>query len=138
MSRVLLTDLSPSGGTACDSGWTAADAAGNSYGNGLSFALYPVIQTSVETEYAPGGQYRLLSGTWVVEGDSAEGFSAAVRVYVDGSLQYEVSSLTRSSGATDMSLVIDGAQTVRIEVEGSFDSLRSTGYVYLADATFSN
>lgn len=37
-----------------------------------------------------------------------------------------------------MSLVIDGAQTVRIEVEGSFDSLRSTGYVYLADATFSN
>ena len=138
MFPVLLTDLSPSGGTDCDSGWTAADAAGNSYGNGLSFALYPVIQTSVETEYAPGGQYRLLSGTWVVEGDSAEGFSATVRVYVDGSLQYEVSTLTRDSGATDMSLVIDGAQTVRIEVEGSFDSLRSTGYVYLADATFSN
>ena len=68
----------------------------------------------------------------------AEGFSATVRVYVDGSLQYEVSTLTRDSGATDMSLVIDGAQTVRIEVEGSFDSLRSTGYVYLADATFSN
>ena len=61
-----------------------------------------------------------------------------MRVYVDGSLQYEVSSLTRDSAATDMSLVIDGAQTVRIEVEGSFDSLRSTGYVYLADATFSN
>ena len=42
MYPVLLTDLSPSGGMDCATGWTASDASGNSYGSGLSFALYPV------------------------------------------------------------------------------------------------
>lgn len=135
---VLLTDLSPSGGMDCATGWTATDASGNSYGSGLSFALYPVIQKTVETEYAPAGQYRRLTGTWVIESDSADDFFATVRVYVDGSLQYEVTSLTRTGSPTEMNLVINNAQTVRIEVEGSFGSLRSTGYVYLADATFRN
>lgn len=138
MYPVLLTDLSPSGGMDCATGWTASDASGNSYGSGLSFALYPVIQKTVETEYEPGGQYRRLSGTWVIEGDSADDFSAAVRVYVDGALQYEVTGLTRGDSPAEMNLIIDGAETVRIEVEGSFSSLRSTGYVYLADATFGN
>lgn len=138
MYPVLLADLSPSGGMDCATGWTASDASGNSYGSGLSFALYPVIQKTVETEYEPGGQYRRLSGTWVIEGDSADDFSAAVRVYVDGALQYEVTGLTRGDSPAEMNLIIDGAETVRIEVEGSFSSLRSTGYVYLADATFGN
>lgn len=138
MYPVLLTDLSPSGGMDCATGWTATDSSGNSYGNGLSFALYPVIQKTIETEYAPNGQYKRLSGTWVIEGESADGFSASVRVYVDGALQYEVTGLTRDGAPTGMNLVIDGAETVRIEVEGNFSSLRSTGYVYLADATFGN
>lgn len=61
-----------------------------------------------------------------------------MRVYVDGALQYEVTGLTRGDSPAEMNLIIDGAETVRIEVEGSFSSLRSTGYVYLADATFGN
>lgn len=138
MYPVLLVDLSPTGGTDCATSWSASDASGNTYGNGLSFSLYPVIQRTVETEYAPNGQYRRLSGTWVVEGDSSDDFIATVRVYVDGSLQYETSTLTRASAPAGMSLIIEGAQSVRIEVEGAFATLRSTGYVYLADATFSN
>ncbi len=123
----------------CATGWTASDASGNSYGSGLSFALYPVIQKTVETEYEPGGQYRRLSGTWVIEGDSADDFSAAVRVYVDGApCNMRSRAFTRGDSPAEMNLIIDGAETVRIEVEGSFSSLRSTGYVYLADATFGN
>lgn len=40
---VSLTDLSPSGGEDCSQNWTAYDANGNAYSNGLNFSLYPVI-----------------------------------------------------------------------------------------------
>ncbi|MGN0478222.1 MAG: hypothetical protein ACI4GO_02195 [Hominenteromicrobium sp.] len=135
---VRLIDLSPTGGADCASGWTAQDAFGNMYSNGLSFTLYPILATSVSTEYSPYGRYRLLSGTWVVESDSTEDFSATVRIYVDGSLQYEVSALTRNSQPVSLNLQISGAQTVRIEVDGRFGSPRASGYVYLAGATFHN
>ena len=135
---VRLIDLSPIGGADCASGWTATDVSGNTYSSGLSFTLYPILVTSVATEYAPYGQYRLLSGTWVVESDSTDDFSATVRIYVDGSLQYEVSALTRNSQPIDLNLQIGGAQTVRIEVDGAFGSPRASGYVYLAGATFRN
>ena len=138
MYPVLLVDLSHTGGSDCDEGWMATDSNGNTYSNGLSFALYPIVSQTVYTEYSPDGKYKRLSGTWVVESDSTDGFVGTVRVYVDGSLQYEVSALTLDSQPVDLNLRIDGAQTVRIEVEGAFTSLRETGYVYLAGATFRN
>ena len=135
---VRLVDLSPIGGADCASSWTATDISGNSYSNGLSFALYPILATRVSTEYAPGGKYKLFSGTWVVESDSTEDFIGTVRVYVDDELQYEVSSLTRASQTAELNLRIEGAQTVRIEAEGAFGSPRAAGYIYLAGATFRN
>lgn len=135
---VSLTDLSPSGGEDCNKNWTAYDANGNSYSNGLSFSLYPVIAKSVSTEYAPNGQYKRLTGTWVVEGDTSSDFIGTVRIYVDGNLQYEVSSLTVNSPASALSLSISGASTIRIEVEGAFATPRSVGYLYLANAKFEN
>ena len=100
--------------------------------------LYPVIAKTVYTEYAPNGQYKRLTGTWVVEGDTSDDFIGTVRIYVDDHLQYEVSSLTVNSPASALSLSISGASTVRIEVEGAFASLRAVGYLYLADAKFEN
>ena len=135
---VSLTDLSPSGGEDCSQNWTAYDANGNAYSNGLNFSLYPVIAKTVYTEYAPNGQYKRLTGTWVVEGDTSDDFIGTVRIYVDDHLQYEVSSLTVNSPASALSLSISGASTVRIEVEGAFASLRAVGYLYLADAKFEN
>lgn len=135
---VSLTDLSPSGGTNCNTGWTASDINGNTYENGLSFSLYPVLASTVSTEYAPNGQYKRLTGTWVVEGDTASDFIGTIRIYVDGNLQYEVTSLTVNSPANALSLSISGASTVRIEAEGAFASPRSVGYLYLADAKFEN
>ena len=135
---VSLTDLSPSGGENCSQNWTAYDANGNAYSNGLNFSLYPVIAKTVYTEYAPNGQYKRLTGTWVVEGDTSDDFIGTVRIYVDDHLQYEVSSLTVNSPASALSLSISGASTVRIEVEGAFASLRAVGYLYLADAKFEN
>ena len=116
----------------------AYDANGNAYSNGLNFSLYPVIAKTVYTEYAPNGQYKRLTGTWVVEGDTSDDFIGTVRIYVDDHLQYEVSSLTVNSPASALSLSISGASTVRIEVEGAFASLRAVGYLYLADAKFEN
>lgn len=135
---VRLVDLSPTGGADCATNWTATDISGNTYSDGLSFALYPVLATSAATEYSPYGQYKLLSGTWVVESDSTDDFIGTVRVYVDGVLQYEVNSLTRNSQPTELNLKIEGAQTVRIEAEGAFGSPRAAGYIYLAGATFRN
>lgn len=135
---ISLTDLSPSGGEDCSQNWTAYDANGNAYSNGLNFSLYPVIAKTVYTEYAPNGQYKRLTGTWVVEGDTSDDFIGTVRIYVDDHLQYEVSSLTVNSPASALSLSISGASTVRIEVEGAFASLRAVGYLYLADAKFEN
>ena len=135
---VSLTDLSPSDGEDCSQNWTAYDANGNAYSNGLNFSLYPVIAKTVYTEYAPNGQYKRLTGTWVVEGDTSDDFIGTVRIYVDDHLQYEVSSLTVNSPASALSLSISGASTVRIEVEGAFASLRAVGYLYLADAKFEN
>ena len=135
---VSLTDLSPSGGEDCSQNWTAYDVNGNAYSNGLNFSLYPVIAKTVYTEYAPNGQYKRLTGTWVVEGDTSDDFIGTVRIYVDDHLQYEVSSLTVNSPASALSLSISGASTVRIEVEGAFASLRAVGYLYLADAKFEN
>ena len=135
---VSLTDLSPSGGEDCSQNWTAYDANGNAYSNGLNFSLYPVIAKTVYTEYAPNGQYKRLTGTWVVEGDTSDDFIGTVRIYVDDHLQYEVSSLTVNSPASALSLSISDASTVRIEVKGEFASLRAVGYLYLADAKFEN
>lgn len=135
---VLLVNLSPTDGADCAENWVATDSNGNTYSNGLSFSMYPIVKQKVYTEYTPGGQYKRLSGTWVVEQDTTDGFVGAVRVYVDGSLQYELSSLTADSDPVDMNLLIEGAQTVRFEVEGSFTSIRQNGYIYLAGATFRN
>ena len=128
----------PSGGEDCSQNWTAYDVNGNAYSNGLNFSLYPVIAKTVYTEYAPNGQYKRLTGTWVVEGDTSDDFIGTVRIYVDDHLQYEVSSLTVNSPTSALSLSISGASTVRIEVEGAFASLRAVGYLYLADAKFEN
>lgn len=135
---VRLDHLQNTGGENCASDWTASDVYGNTYSNGLSFALYPVIAKTVETEYTPGGKYKLLSGTWVVESDTSDDFIGTVRVYVDGSMVYEQSSLTLSTDPLELNLRIDGAQTVRIEAEGAFGSPRAAGYIYLAGATFRN
>ena len=135
----LLADLSPSGGMDCATGWTASDASGNSYGSGLSFALYPVIQKTVETEYEPGGQYRRLSGIMGDRGATARTTSPPPCASMwTAPRNMRSRAFTRGDSPAEMNLIIDGAETVRIEVEGSFSSLRSTGYVYLADATFGN
>lgn len=138
MYPVLLTNLAPSGGTNCNSVWGATAANGTTYSNGLSFALYPELAESVYTEYSPEGKYKRFSGTWVIDGSTTEGFIGKVRVYVDGALQYELSSLTLNSGAAEMNLLITGAQTIRIEAEGAFTDPFQVGYIYLADATFKN
>jgi len=135
---VLLVDLAHTGGENCDSGWNATDVNGTKYSNGLSFALYPIIAQDVYTEYSPAGKYKLFSGTWVVEEDTTEDFIGEIRVYVDGVLQYQLTSLTRSSTPMSMNLKIEGAKTIRIEAEGAFAGLRETGYIYLAGATFRN
>lgn len=135
---VLLVNLKPTGGSNCNSVWAATGVNGSQYSNGLSFALYPEVAETVETEYSPNGKYRRFSGTWVVENNTTEGFIGKIRVYVDGSLQYELSSLTRNSSPAEMNLLIDGAQTIRIEAEGAFADPRQIGYIYLAGATFRN
>lgn len=138
MYPVLLVDLAPSGGSNCSSVWGATGSDGSQYSNGLSFALYPEVAETVETEYSPGGKYKRFSGTWVVENNTTDRFIGKIRVYVDGSLQYELSSLTVSSSAAEMNLLISGAQTIRIEAEGAFADPRQVGYIYLAGATFRN
>ena len=134
----LLVDMSPTGGANCSSVWSATGVDGNAYSNGLSFALYPEVSETVETTYAPDGKYKRLSGTWVVESNSTEGFIGKIRVYVDGALQYELSSLTTRSSAKEMNLLISGAKEIRIEAEGAFTDPYQVGYIYLAGATFRN
>ena len=62
----------------------------------------------------------------------------AESVYVDGALQYELSSLTTRSSAKEMNLLISGAKEIRIEAEGAFTDPYQVGYIYLAGATFRN
>ena len=111
---------------------------GNQYSKGLSFALYPEVAETIETSYKPDGKYKRLSGTWVIESNTTEGFIGKIRVYVDGSLQYELSSLTINSSAKEMNLLIGDAKEIRIEAEGAFTDPFQVGYIYLAGATFRN
>lgn len=134
---VSLLNLSPSAGSDLSSGWTATDAAGNSYTGGLSFSLYPTAM-SATTSYAANGGYELLSGTWIVESESDADFIGSVRIYVDEVLVYEVNSLTVNSAPLQLNLKISGASTVRMEASASFDSPRSSGYIFLAGPTFRN
>ena len=138
MYPVLLVDMRPTAGSNCNSilGVTGVD--GNEYSSGLSFALYPEVSEKVETTYTPDGKYKRFSGTWVVTDDTTEGFTGKIRIYVDGALQYEVSSLTIKSGAKEMNLLINGAKEIRIEAEGVFTDQFQLGTVYLAGATFRN
>lgn len=135
---ILLVDMRYMGGENCNTGWSAQTANGTSYSKGLGFALYPLVAETVYTEYKPAGKYKYFSGTWVVDKDTTEAFIGKIRVYVDGSLQYELSSLTVNSGAVDMNLKIEGAKVIRIEAEGAFADAHETGYLYLAGATFRN
>lgn len=135
---VMLIDLQHTGGTDQSGVSAVTGVNGSTYANGLSFALYPEVAETVATEYTPGGKYKRFSGTWVVESATTNGFIGKIRVYVDGSLQYELSSLTVNSSPADMNLLIDGAESIRIEAEGAFADPRELGYIYLAGAVFRN
>ena len=138
MYPLLLVDMAPSDGANCNSLWPATGVDGNQYSKGLSFALYPEVAETIETAYQPDGKYKRLSGTWVVESNTTEGFIGKIRVYVDGALKYELSSLTVKSNAKEMNLLISGAKEIRIEAEGAFTDPFQVGYIYLAGATFRN
>ena len=135
---VLLIHMSPSNGEDCTAGWNASTANGTIYRNGLLFAMYPQVAEETYTEYKPNGKYKRFTGTWLVESATSEGFIGKIRVYVDGSLKYELSSLTINSRVSEMDLWIEGAKTIRIEAEGAFADPYVTGYIYLAEATFRN
>lgn len=135
---VLLIDIGHTGGSNCSSIWPAYGVNGTKYSNGLSFSMYPSVSETVSTEYTPGGKYKYLSGTWVVDSSTTEGFIGKLKVYVDGVAKYELSQLTLKSGTKDMNLLIGNAQKIRIEVEGAFTDPKQVGYIYLANATFKN
>lgn len=134
---VSLLSLSPVAGSDLSTDLEVTDSAGNAYAGGLSFALYPTAM-SATTSYAANGSYRLLNGTWIVESGSDADFVGSVRIYVDDTLVYETNALSVESAPETLNLQISGAGTVRIEASASFDSPRSSGFIYLAGPLFRN
>ena len=134
----LLVDMQNSGGMNCAHASAVTGVDGSTYASGLKFVLYPETDETVETAYEADSKYKRFSGTWIVESGTTNGFTGKIRVYVDGSLRYELTSLTVNSKPTEMNLLINGAEEVHIEVEGAFAGLEETGCIYLAGAVFRN
>lgn len=133
----MLIDMEYTGGSDCSGVASVTGADGSTYANGLHFALAPDATTK-STTYTPDGKFKRLSGTWIIESESTPGFIGKICIYVDGSMQYELTSMTVNSSGREMNLLIDGAKEIRIEAEGTFTGEEEVGYIYFAGAVFRN